>query len=282
MQRRVGCPLNKMQPMLVRWFLELFISVEHKSTFESGYTRQVLFSVELLFTVGVPNTERVAADLEVDINTFADGVFKSKFVQGLHALSPCLGPLVRIVKTWAFHHDINSPKEGTLNSFCLTMLCIYHLQLLKGSGLPPLWHLLPRGNKQAGISKPEQRLSQGSDIAATAADSVQPEFLDEGISADSADRLEPPLSRDRPMSSGSSVPPGCLEVKLLTHIVCLLNIQTRTLFISDKQQDAEEWNVQWRRPDVYITKSVVCLPSDQASDIATLHGQYQKNCRYIN
>lgn len=89
-----------------------------------------------------------AAGLDVDINTMDQGIFKAGFMRQMTNLSPLLVPLVRIVKLWAYRSNLNDPTDGTLNSYCLTLLAIFHLQQLIVPQLPPIWKLLPASPPQ--------------------------------------------------------------------------------------------------------------------------------------
>jgi hypothetical protein len=82
----------------------------------------------------------------VDINTLDSGIFKDSFLRELLAASPYLVLLIRIIKKWARTCGLNDPKQGTLNSYCLGLLCTFHLQTLSVPRLPPTWKLLPGGS----------------------------------------------------------------------------------------------------------------------------------------
>jgi hypothetical protein len=56
------------------------------------------------------------------------------------ALLPALRPLVRLVKAWARAWDLNEAFTGGLNSFALSLLCLFHCQC--AGLLPPLAALL--------------------------------------------------------------------------------------------------------------------------------------------
>ncbi|KAK6135881.1 hypothetical protein DH2020_030368 [Rehmannia glutinosa] len=47
------------------------------------------------------------------------------------------------VKEWAKTHQINDSKSGTLNSYCLSLLVVFHLQTLVPAILPPLREIYP-------------------------------------------------------------------------------------------------------------------------------------------
>lgn len=98
------------------------------------------------------------AGLPVDINTMDQGIFKAAFMRTIANVSPWLVPLIRIVKLWARTSALNDPTDGTLNSYCLTLLSIFHLQQLTVPQLPPIWQLLPEPQSKQ-ISPPKESRS---------------------------------------------------------------------------------------------------------------------------
>jgi hypothetical protein len=110
------------------------------------------------------------AGVSVDINTMESGIFKAHFLRHLLEACPPLMPLVRVLKAWARSKGLNDPRSGTLNSYSLGLLCIFHLQALRAPQLPPLWWLMPRGSAEqrppsharpmhAGARAPDSALS---------------------------------------------------------------------------------------------------------------------------
>lgn len=72
------------------------------------------------------------------------GILKSKFFLWISRIDIRFRPLVLIVKKWAQVHNINSSKDGTLNSYSLCLLVIFHLQTCWPAILPPLQQIYPR------------------------------------------------------------------------------------------------------------------------------------------
>jgi hypothetical protein len=68
------------------------------------------------------------------------GMFKSAALGLLAQVDPRFGALVRLVKGWAKRQGVNDPSQGTLNSYCLTLV-IFHLQCRAPAILPPLCEL---------------------------------------------------------------------------------------------------------------------------------------------
>lgn len=73
------------------------------------------------------------------------GTFKAAFVRSMLTLHPVLRPMIRLVKAWARNSGLNDPTQGGLNSYCLTLLAIAHLQQLAKPLLPPVWQLFKAG-----------------------------------------------------------------------------------------------------------------------------------------
>jgi hypothetical protein len=80
------------------------------------------------------------------------GIFKAGVLRAVIAACPSLSLLIRIIKVWARNSNLNNPKQGTLNSYSLGLLCIFHLQTLNRPRLPPFWKVFPGGG---GAEPPE-------------------------------------------------------------------------------------------------------------------------------
>ncbi|XP_073036608.1 protein HESO1-like isoform X3 [Primulina eburnea] len=71
------------------------------------------------------------------------GQMKSKLLFWINEIDDRFRDLVLLVKEWAKAHNINDPKSGTLNSYSLSLLVVYHLQTLEPAILPPLREIYP-------------------------------------------------------------------------------------------------------------------------------------------
>ncbi|KAF9593966.1 hypothetical protein IFM89_026509 [Coptis chinensis] len=69
------------------------------------------------------------------------GQVKSKFLLWITQIDERFRDMVLLVKEWAKSQDINSPKTGTLNSYSLSLLVIFHFQTCEPAILPPLQEL---------------------------------------------------------------------------------------------------------------------------------------------
>lgn len=65
------------------------------------------------------------------------GMLKSKFLYWISQIDTRFRELVFLIKYWAKAQNINDPKLGTLNSFSLSLLIIFHLQRQSPPILPP-------------------------------------------------------------------------------------------------------------------------------------------------
>ncbi|KAK4790621.1 hypothetical protein SAY86_017925 [Trapa natans] len=79
--------------------------------------------------------KRISCDVSVDN---LKGQIKSKFLLWLGKIDERFRDLVLLVKEWAKSHDINNPKHGTLNSYTLSLLVIFHFQTCSPPIFPPL------------------------------------------------------------------------------------------------------------------------------------------------
>lgn len=66
---------------------------------------------------------------DVSINNLK-GQMKSKFLFWITGIDGRFRDLVLLVKEWARAHDINNSKTGTLNSYSLSLLVVFHLQVI--------------------------------------------------------------------------------------------------------------------------------------------------------
>jgi hypothetical protein len=85
----------------------------------------------------------VRSGVACDVCVANDGVFKSGVLGLLAEMQPRFQSLVRLVKAWAKGNNINDPSSGTLNSFALALMCLFHCQTgVTPPLLPPLAALL--------------------------------------------------------------------------------------------------------------------------------------------
>ncbi|KAL5220765.1 hypothetical protein ABZP36_025478 [Zizania latifolia] len=66
------------------------------------------------------------------------GRIKSKIFYWISTLDVRFGDMVLLIKEWAKAQNINDPKTGTLNSYSLCLLVLFHLQTCEPAILPPL------------------------------------------------------------------------------------------------------------------------------------------------
>ncbi|KAI3472630.1 hypothetical protein Pfo_031021 [Paulownia fortunei] len=79
---------------------------------------------------------------DISINNLS-GQMKSKMLFWINEIDGRFRDLVLLVKQWAKNHRINDSKSGTLNSYSLCLLVVFHLQTLVPAILPPLREIYP-------------------------------------------------------------------------------------------------------------------------------------------
>ncbi|GBG82523.1 hypothetical protein CBR_g34900 [Chara braunii] len=87
----------------------------------------------------VERRNNVKCDLSVDNG---DALFKSTVMRWICEIDHRCRELIFLVKCWARSHCINDPKMGTLNSYALSQLVIFHLQTCCPPIMPPLSAIL--------------------------------------------------------------------------------------------------------------------------------------------
>nr|CAD1822107.1 unnamed protein product [Ananas comosus var. bracteatus] len=74
---------------------------------------------------------------DISVNNRA-GRIKSKILHWISDIDTRFRDMVLLTKEWAKAQDINDPKSGTLNSYSLCLLVIFHFQTCEPPILPPL------------------------------------------------------------------------------------------------------------------------------------------------
>lgn len=101
--------------------------------------------IEFISNARVPIIKLVSGygiSCDISINNLC-GQMKSKLLLWINEIDGRFRDLVLLVKEWAKAHNINDPKSGTLNSYSLSLLVVYHLQTLEPAILPPLREIYP-------------------------------------------------------------------------------------------------------------------------------------------
>ncbi|XP_023877233.2 protein HESO1 [Quercus suber] len=66
------------------------------------------------------------------------GQMKSKLFLWISEIDGRFRDMILLVKEWAKAHDINDPNSGTINSYSLSLLVIFHFQTCEPAIFPPL------------------------------------------------------------------------------------------------------------------------------------------------
>ncbi|XP_023639489.1 protein HESO1 isoform X1 [Capsella rubella] len=85
--------------------------------------------------------QRISCDISIDN---LEGLLKSRFLLWISEIDGRFRDLVLLVKEWAKAHNINDSKNGTFNSYSLSLLVIFHLQTCVPAILPPLRVIYPK------------------------------------------------------------------------------------------------------------------------------------------
>ncbi|CAH2058702.1 unnamed protein product [Thlaspi arvense] len=132
--------------------LTRFVHLVHWKEAEADFTWTVASSTEIVRLQFVVHArvpilkivswhERISCDISIDN---LEGLLKSRFLFWISEIDGRFRDLVLLVKEWAKAHDINNPKNGTFNSYTLSLLVIFHLQTCVPAILPPLGEIYPR------------------------------------------------------------------------------------------------------------------------------------------
>uniref|UniRef100_A0ACD5XN50 Uncharacterized protein n=1 Tax=Avena sativa TaxID=4498 RepID=A0ACD5XN50_AVESA len=74
---------------------------------------------------------------DISINN-CPGRIKSRVLYWINTLDPRFRDMVLLVKEWAKAQNINDPRNGTMNSYTLCLLVIFHFQTSKPAIFPPM------------------------------------------------------------------------------------------------------------------------------------------------
>ncbi|KAL2926520.1 Protein HESO1 [Bienertia sinuspersici] len=113
-------------------------------------------TVELILSARVPvlKVTDSGSGIECDLSVGnRDGITKSRIVLMISAIDERFRQLSLMMKVWAKAHDINSSKDGTLNSLSLILLAAFHLQTLDIPILPPFSAIFKDGLDPEAVKK---------------------------------------------------------------------------------------------------------------------------------
>ncbi|KAJ1286193.1 hypothetical protein BS78_03G334200 [Paspalum vaginatum] len=82
-------------------------------------------------------SNRFGISCDISIDNFA-GRIKSKIFYWVNTLDDRFADMVLLIKEWAKAQNINDPKSGSLNSYSLCLLVLFHFQTSEPPILPPL------------------------------------------------------------------------------------------------------------------------------------------------
>lgn len=140
------------------------------------------YKLQFIGNAQVPILKSVSAFGSISCDISIDnlkGQMKSKFLFWVTEIDGRFRDMVLLVKEWAKAHKINNPKAGSLNSYSLSLLVIFHFQTCVPAILPPLRILYP-GNmvdELTGVrADSEQRITEvcSTNIARFKSDKSRP------------------------------------------------------------------------------------------------------------
>ncbi|KAG0567913.1 hypothetical protein KC19_7G171200 [Ceratodon purpureus] len=105
----------------------------------------VAWRLQLIAHARVPLLMFVDSELKISCDVSVDNgtaLYKSRVLRWITDMDPRCRRLIFLVKCWAKAQCINDPKLGTLNSYALSLLVVFHLQTRSPPILPPFKTLL--------------------------------------------------------------------------------------------------------------------------------------------
>ncbi|KAI3888222.1 hypothetical protein MKX03_029013 [Papaver bracteatum] len=108
--------------------------------------RGMVRNLQLILKARVPlliyetNLQNISCDISMS-NLL--GQIKSKLFLWLNGIDARFRDMILLIKEWAKAQQINDPKNGTLNSYSLCLLVIFHLQTCEPAIFPPLKDVYP-------------------------------------------------------------------------------------------------------------------------------------------
>lgn len=105
----------------------------------------VAWRLQLIAHARVPLLMFVDSELKISCDVSVDNgtaLYKSRVLRWITDMDPRCRRLIFLIKCWAKAQCINDPKLGTLNSYALSLLVVFHLQTRSPPILPPFNTLL--------------------------------------------------------------------------------------------------------------------------------------------
>ncbi|XAR66245.1 Polynucleotide adenylyltransferase [Bertholletia excelsa] len=114
----------------------------HKVLRRRGGWRRLLFIAHARVPILKFESSYLDISCDISINNL-NGQMKSKLLFWIDEIDKRFRDMVLLVKEWAKAHGINDSKAGTLNSYSLSLLVIFHFQTCTPPLLPPLKDIYP-------------------------------------------------------------------------------------------------------------------------------------------
>lgn len=124
--------------------------------FYSLQKKKHVTNVQTILSARVPvlKVTDCGTEIECDLSVGnKDGIAKSHIILMISSIDERFKKLCFLMKAWAKAHDINSSKDGTLNSLSLILLAAFHLQSREPPILPPFSAVFKDGTDPEAVKK---------------------------------------------------------------------------------------------------------------------------------
>ncbi|KAI3954571.1 hypothetical protein MKW98_019702 [Papaver atlanticum] len=138
----IEIPCGELVSTMVKNKKQKFLKQITKALHKRGMVRnlQLILQARVPLLIYETNLQNISCDISVS-NLL--GQIKSKLFLWLTGIDGRFRDMILLIKEWAKAQQINDPKNGTLNSYSLCLLVIFHLQTCEPAIFPPLEDIYP-------------------------------------------------------------------------------------------------------------------------------------------
>ncbi|KAI3893580.1 hypothetical protein MKW92_052250 [Papaver armeniacum] len=133
----IEIPCGELVSSMVKNKKQKFLKEITKALRKRGMVRnlQLILQARVPLLICETNLQNISCDISIS-NLL--GQIKSKLFLWLTEIDGHFCDMILLIKEWAKSQQINDPKNGTLNSYSLCLLVIFHLQTCEPAIFPPL------------------------------------------------------------------------------------------------------------------------------------------------
>ncbi|XP_026418992.1 protein HESO1-like [Papaver somniferum] len=133
----IEIPCGDLVSTMVKNKKQKFLKEITKALRKRGMVRnlQLILQARVPLLIYETNLQNISCDISIS-NLL--GQIKSKLFLWLTGIDGRFRDMILLIKEWAKAQQINDPKNGTLNSYSLCLLVIFHLQTCEPAIFPPL------------------------------------------------------------------------------------------------------------------------------------------------